>query len=264
MGIFSKKRLSISGFRGFTKKLTGKRSRYQFVLGKLHKMGKYMKWGFRSYTDPDTAFSGCLIDNEGELCRFYTTKASGDVDILGNIMTSSELLVGKELSLDNMINLSIVKDTSNLSTIVKNSGNIISTGDCSNLTTMYGNYIISTGAYSTASICKHGGNIVITGYGSKAITSGGDYGKILSTGKSSTLINTCEFGLLNSKGKNSIVAGLGDGCKAKAGLGSWITLAEWREGKPNVVTKYVDGTKIKEDTWYALRNGEFEEFRFDD
>ena len=262
MGIFSKKRLSISGFRGFTKKLTGKRSRYQYKLGKLHKMNSKMKWGFRSYTDPDSAFSRCLIDNKGELCRFCTTKAGGDVDILGDSMTSSELMVEKELSLDDMINLSTNKDTSNLSFIGKTSGNIISTGDCSKLATTYGKYIISTGAYSTASICK--GDIVITGYGSTAITGGGDYGKVLSTGKSSTLINTCEFGLLNSEGRNSIVAGLGDGCKAKSGLGSWITLAEWREGKPNVVTKYVDGTKIKENTWYTLCNGEFKEFRFDD
>ena len=199
MGIFSKKRLSISGFRGFTKKLTGKRSRYQYKLGKLHKMNSKMKWGFRSYTDPDSAFSRCLIDNKGELCRFCTTKAGGDVDILGDSMTSSELMVEKELSLDDMINLSTNKDTSNLSFIGKTSGNIISTGDCSKLATTYGKYIISTGAYSTASICK--GDIVITGYGSTAITGGGDYGKVLSTGKSSTLINTCEFGLLNSEGR---------------------------------------------------------------
>ena len=57
----------------------------------------------------------------------------------------------------------------------------------------------------------------------------------------------------------------------KAKIGSWITLAEWvstdektEDGymawKPICVkTEYVDGIKIKEDTFYKLVNGEFKE-----
>ena len=49
---------------------------------------------------------------------------------------------------------------------------------------------------------------------------------------------------------------------AKAKIGSWITLSEWEtvnnEYKPICVkTEYVDGEKIKEDTWYKLINGQF-------
>ena len=58
---------------------------------------------------------------------------------------------------------------------------------------------------------------------------------------------------------------------ARAKIGSWITLAEWvktdiadEKGsyiwKPKCVkTEYVDGKRIKEDTFYKLVNGEFEE-----
>ena len=52
---------------------------------------------------------------------------------------------------------------------------------------------------------------------------------------------------------------------AKAKKGSWITLAEWHidtdgRWKPKCVkTEYVDGERIKEDTWYKLVNGEFTE-----
>ena len=58
---------------------------------------------------------------------------------------------------------------------------------------------------------------------------------------------------------------------ARAKIGSWITLAEWERTdsigekgyyiwKPKCVkTEYVDGERIKEDTFYKLTDGEFKE-----
>ena len=58
---------------------------------------------------------------------------------------------------------------------------------------------------------------------------------------------------------------------AKAKVGSWITLAEWVDtGEEDerlyriyipkcVKTEYVDGERIKEDTFYKLVDGEFVE-----
>ena len=54
---------------------------------------------------------------------------------------------------------------------------------------------------------------------------------------------------------------------AKATVGSWITLVEWKwndKKKRNVPvcvvkTEYVDGERIKADTWYQLKDGEFVE-----
>ena len=51
---------------------------------------------------------------------------------------------------------------------------------------------------------------------------------------------------------------------AKAKIGSWITLTEWKmiDGvytPINVKTEKVDGKRIKEDTFYKLFNGEFVE-----
>ena len=58
----------------------------------------------------------------------------------------------------------------------------------------------------------------------------------------------------------------GSEAKAKAKIGSWITLAEWRyDGTKEcyvpvcVKTEYVDGKKIKPDTLYQLIDGEFKE-----
>ena len=69
---------------------------------------------------------------------------------------------------------------------------------------------------------------------------------------------------IDSTGKNAVVMCAGDGSVAKAKIGSWITLAEWKwinnEYTPVCVkTEKVDGERIKEDTYYKLKDGEFVE-----
>ena len=85
----------------------------------------------------------------------------------------------------------------------------------------------------------------------------GDYSQLASSGYGSQLA---------SSGDRSVVMNAGVGGIAKAKKGSWITLAEWDYGKGNcylvpvcVKTVQVDGEIIKEDTWYRLTDGEFEE-----
>ena len=58
----------------------------------------------------------------------------------------------------------------------------------------------------------------------------------------------------------------GSRSKAKGKKGSWITLAEWVKDEEKgryvpicVKTERVDGEKIKENTYYTLKNGEFVE-----
>ena len=65
-------------------------------------------------------------------------------------------------------------------------------------------------------------------------------------------------------GKDAIAAAFGIKGKAKACLGSWIMLAEWANTSEGwhiktVKTAKIDGEKLKADTWYMLKNGEFEE-----
>ena len=61
-------------------------------------------------------------------------------------------------------------------------------------------------------------------------------------------------------GKESIAASLGREGKAKAALGSWIVLAEYKCDSLEVLsvkTAKVDGKKIKADTFYELKKGKF-------
>lgn len=94
--------------------------------------------------------------------------------------------------------------------------------------------------------------------------SSGDYAQIGSSGDSAQI---------TSEGKNSVVMAAGFDSMAKAKIGSWITLAEWVRvndddktiWKPKCVkTEYVDGEKIKEDTFYKLIDGEFKEVKEND
>ena len=119
-----------------------------------------------------------------------------------------------------------------------------------------GNYaqIGSSGNY--AQIGSSGNYAQIGSSGNSAqIGSSGNYAQIGSSGYSAKI---------NSTGKNAVIMCAGNNSIAKAKIGSWITLAEWKmiDGiytPINVKTEKVDGERIKEDTYYKLVEGEFVE-----
>ena len=86
---------------------------------------------------------------------------------------------------------------------------------------------------------------------------GGDSAQIGSSG---------DYAKIESSGEDSVICCSGDNSIAKAKKGSWITLSEWVYSKEKlrsvpkcVKTEYVDGERIKPDTWYKLVDGEFKE-----
>ena len=98
------------------------------------------------------------------------------------------------------------------------------------------------------------------------IGSSGDYAKIGSSGDSAKIGSSGYSAKIDSTGENSVIMCAGRDSVAKAKVGSWITLAEWEWDDEKecrvpvcVKTERVDGIKIKPDTWYRLRGGEFVE-----
>ena len=98
------------------------------------------------------------------------------------------------------------------------------------------------------------------------IGSSGDYAKIGSSGDSAQIGSSGYSAQIDSTGADSVVCCAGNNCMAKASIGSWITLAEWKfsDSKKRYVpvcvkTEYVDGERIKANTWYKLTDGEFKE-----
>ena len=83
-------------------------------------------------------------------------------------------------------------------------------------------------------------------------------------GNSAKIGSSGDSAKIDSSGRNSVVMCAGYDSKAKAAIGSWITLAEWEKvedtWKPVCVkTEQVDGERIKADTYYKLIDGKFEE-----
>lgn len=87
-----------------------------------------------------------------------------------------------------------------------------------------------------------------------------------SSGDSAQIGSSGDSAQINSTGEDAVIMCAGSGSKAKGKKGSWITLTEWVKDEEKgryvpicVKTERVDGEKIKENTYYTLKNGEFVE-----
>ena len=112
-------------------------------------------------------------------------------------------------------------------------------------TTGYGAHAATTGYWAHAATTGYGAHAATTGYWAHAATTG--YGAHAEV-----------------SGKESIASALGIEGKAKGALGCWIVCAEWENKNEGwhikcVKAAAVDGERIKADTWYMLKDGEFVE-----
>ena len=125
---------------------------------------------------------------------------------------------------------------------------------------------IGSSGYS-AKIGSSGYSAQIGSSGDSAkIGSSGDCAQIGSSGYSAQIGSSGDYAKIDSTGEDSVIMCSGNSSIAKAKVGSWITLAEWkwsdekkRDVPACVKTKYVDGKNIKADTWYQLKNRKFVE-----
>jgi hypothetical protein len=98
------------------------------------------------------------------------------------------------------------------------------------------------------------------------IGSSSDFAKIGSSGKHAQIGSSGHNAKISSSGDDCVIMCAGINSSAKAKIGSWITLAEWKYSEEkqkyipfSVVTKQVDGIEIKEDVYYTLQDGKFKE-----
>ena len=132
----------------------------------------------------------------------------------------------------------------------------------------------SSGYYAQIGSSGYSAKIGSSGYSAKIGSSGdsakigssGDSAKIGSSGDYAQIGSSGDYAQIDSTGADSVIMCAGYKSKAKAKIGSWITLAEWKWSNEKdryvpvcVKTEYVDGEKIKADTWYKLENGKFVE-----
>ena len=188
-----------------------------------------------------------LVDESGKFSDFAEVKAL-DQPISGSDgkFATKKLHIGAKLSFAGFIKACI--DYTKEQTIVNMPKGDVTTGN-------------------SAQIGSSGNSAQIGSSGNSAkIGSSGDYAQIGSSGYSAKIGSSGYAAQIDSTGVDSVICCAGHRCTVKAKIGSWITLAEWEYSEDKgrsvprcVKTEYVDGEKIKADTWYRLKNGEFVE-----
>ena len=117
----------------------------------------------------------------------------------------------------------------------------------------------ATGWSGAASATGWSGAASATG-DSGAASATGDNGAASATGAWSVASATGRRGAASADNPTAIAVAWGPFGRVKGVLGAHIVCAEWRNGKlVDAKMAVVDGDKIKADTYYMLKNGEFAE-----
>ncbi len=231
----------ITSYKGFDKDM--KCRDFQYEVGKEYDMDGEIKCcnrGFHACKSPLEVWDYYDMLNS----RFAEVEQSGKIDEeeKSTKVCSSHIKIKAELKLADIINIGVewLRDITSPSK-VKTDGALNDNGCIKR-------QIGSSGYYA---------QIGSSGYYAQ-IGSSGYYAQIGSSGYSAKI---------DSTGEDSVIMCAGNESKAKAKVGSWITLTEWKwsdEKNHNVPvcvkTEYVDGENIKADTWYQLINEKFVEF----
>ena len=250
---------AIKSYKGFDKNL--KCRDFQYEIGKEYEMDgeiKVCSRGFHACESPLEVFDYYPMIGS----RFCEVEQDGNIskEDRGTKICSSKIKIKAELKLADMINLGVewLKDITSpekIKTSIKDN----SSGDDAK--------IGSSGNYAQIGSSGDGAQIGSSGDGAK-IGSSGDDAKIGSSGNYAKIGSSGDDAQIDSTGEGCVIMCAGINSVAKASKGSWITLSEWSYSDKKkryipvcVKTEFVDGEKIKADTYYKLAGGVFKEIQ---
>jgi hypothetical protein len=222
---------TIKSFKGFNKDL--KCRDFQYEVGKTYKHEgniSVCNSGFHACENPFDVLN-YYSDIDGKYCE---VEQSGNIQQREDKIASSEIRIVAEIGFAGLFKAGVewIKKITNPQTI------IIATKDKDDDASGYYAQIGSSGYYAQIGSSGYSAQIGSSGYSAQ----------------------------IDSTGEDSVICCAGDNSKVKASKGSWITLSEWEYDKVKkrnipkcVKTEFVDGERIKADTWYELVNGEFKE-----
>ena len=232
---------AIKSYKGFDKNL--KCRDFQYEIGKEYEMDgeiKVCNRGFHACESPFDVFDHyTMIDS-----RFCEVEQDGNIskEDRGTKICSSKIKIKAELKLADMIYLGVewlkeITSPKKIKTSIKDN---------------------SSG---------YGAKIGSSGYGAKIGSSGND-AQIGSSGNYAQIGSSGNYAQIDSTGEGCVIMCAGINSVAKASKGSWITLSEWSYSDKKqryipvcVKTEFVDGEKIKADTYYKLAGGVFKEIQ---
>lgn len=207
--------------------------------------------------------ASCTASNESK-ANIVSNGAYSKVSSNGDYSSIGLYGFASRMSSSGMINRIVSNESFSQISSSGESTTIFSNGECTKIATSgSGGKIYATGIEAKLSTSGSGVKIHSEGSCSRLSTSG-DYNTIYSYGENANIASSGYSTSVDSSGKEAIVSCTGANSMVKAKKGSWVTLAEWQTivGHRKLIcvkTEYVDGERIKEDTWYKLENGEFVE-----
>ena len=265
----------IKSYKGFDKDLCCRG--FQYEVGKEYEIEGEIKCCQKGFHACESPFE--VFDHYDMLTsRFCEVEQSGKIDREDDKSTkvcSSKIKVKAELKLADLINIGVewLKEVTSPNKIkdadTNSSGDyaqIGSTGEYAQIGSSGDSAKIgSTGISAQIGSSGHYAQIGSSGNYAQ-IGSSGDYAQIGSSGDYAKIGSSGDSAQIGSSGEDSVLMCAGLGSVVKAKVGSWITLAEWEYNKDKdrrvpkcVKTEFVDGERIKGDTWYKLKDGEFKE-----
>ena len=247
---------------------------------------------FDYYTMIDSRF--CEVEQDGNISKWDrgTKICSSKIKIKAELKLADMINLGvewlKEITSPKKIKTSIKDNSSGDGAQIGSSGygakigssgngaQIGSSGDGAQIgSSGYGAKIGSSGNGAQIGSSGDGAKIGSSGNGAQ-IGSSGDGAQIGSSGNGAQIGSSGYGAKIGSSGNGAQIDSTGEDCVimcaginsvAKASKGSWITLSEWSysEGKQRYIpicvkTEFVDGEKIKADTYYSLKGGVFVEW----
>ena len=250
-------------YKGFDKNL--KCRNFQYEIGKTYTEDKaeLCEVGFHACEHP----LDCL--------NYYKPKESRycdvDLDDVTDERGDDSKRVGKKITVQGEIGIvGLVKAAVNIgieeakSATTGDEAHAATTGDEAHAATTGDEaHAATTGDWAHAATTGNWAHAATTGDRAHAATTG-NWAHAATTGYGAHAATTGDRAHAEVSGKESIASALGIGGKAKGALGCWIVCAEWENKNTGwhikcVKAVAVDGEKIKADTWYTLRNGEFVE-----
>ena len=273
------------GYKGFDKDFKCRDMQYEVGKTYIEKEAKLCKKGLHFCENPLDVFT-YYSPNDGKFAEIEADDVSPETGD-DSKRVAKKLTVKTEINLFKLVKLGVEYIKTQIDWDNNKESN---TGDYSAATnTGDRSAATNTGDYSAAtntgdrSAATNTGNrsaatntgdrsaATNTGYYSAATNTGdrsaatntGNRSAATNTGNRSAATNTGNRSAATVDGKESVAISLGASGYAKGAIGCWIVLAEWdTESRHRIDVKsfYVDGEKVKANTFYVLRNGELVEY----
>ena len=234
----------VKSYKGFNKDMTC--GGFQYIEGKVYETSKAVVYneGFHAYEHP----LDCLGYYSPNTSVYHEVEQTGeflsDSGSRDSKIASTKIKIGAKLSIAGLVQAAI--DFTKSKTVTMQD---------------------ATGDYGASSATGDCGASSATGYkGASSAT--GNCGASSATGDCGASSATGYKGASSADNSTAVAVAWGYESKAKGCIGAHIVCAEWRYDNLNndwvfvgATMSIVDGVKIKADTYYTLRDGEFVEVK---